>query len=529
MQNVSSGASVSQQAYALSEEHHHSPLQFVWTASPDGAILETLPLRPSSHKKTARKLRDTNWLVFVQSDDRERVLALWTCAQARPDYFEVETLLCLSSDRCRPFQIRAIPLLDDAGVLRQWIGVCTDITERQIIDAQLLEHLRESEMRFSVLFDQAAVGIAYVALDGRWLRVNQKLCAIVGYTREELLNLTVQDITFQDDLEMDRVQHNRLLAGEIQTYVLEKRCYRPDRSLLWINLTVSLVRDSDGTPQYCILVIEDISERKRAEEERTQLLQREAAARVEVARRASQLEATSLALQEANDQLALANKLQSDFISMISHEFRTTLSGIQGFSELIRDREISSDCVKEFADDIFADARRLSRMINELLDLERMKSGRMTLHHEQVDLNAILEAAAERTRSTTQQHTITVQMAEKLPLVSGDSDKLMQVVANLLSNAVKYSPVGGQIVLGSEIEEQQVHVYIQDHGIGIPHEALEQIFTPYNRVESSSTRYIKGTGLGLPIVRQIVQMHGGRVWAESTPGQGSVFHFTLPL
>ena len=112
---------------------------------------------------------------------------------------------------------------------------------------------------------------------------------------------------------------------------------------------------------------------------------------------------------------------------------------------------------------------------------------------------------------------------------SGDRDKLTQVLANLLNNAVKYSPNGGEIVVSTRVEGSAAHLVVRDHGMGIPNEALESIFERYGRVESRATRYIRGTGLGLPIVRQIVQLHGGTVWAESTVGEGSVFHVTLPL
>ncbi len=147
------------------------------------------------------------------------------------------------------------------------------------------ERLRESERQFRIIFEQAAVGMAHVSIDGRWLLVNQKLCAILGYTREELLELTFQDITYPDDLETDLEQVNRLLKDELQTYTMEKRYFRKDGPLVWAILTVSLVRDNMGRPQYFISIIEDISERKRAE--------------AEVAEQAQQLEAVFGSMADA--------------------------------------------------------------------------------------------------------------------------------------------------------------------------------------------------------------------------------------
>jgi PAS domain S-box-containing protein len=169
------------------------------------------------------------------------------------------------------------PVHDEAGRLTNFVGVQNDITERRRFE----EILRESEERFRATFEHAAVGAAQVGMDGRWLRVNRRLCEIVGYSEEELLARTFQDITHPDDLEEDLDRVRRLLAGELDTYTIEKRYVKKDGSEVWVNLTVSLVGDATGEPGYFIAVVEDISERKKAEEERDLLLMREQLARAE--------------------------------------------------------------------------------------------------------------------------------------------------------------------------------------------------------------------------------------------------------
>jgi two-component system, OmpR family, sensor histidine kinase VicK len=197
---------------------------------------------------------------------------------------------------------------------------------------------------------------------------------------------------------------------------------------------------------------------------------------------------------------------------------------------LMRDEEFSFHEVKEYASDINVDARRLSRMINQLLDLDQMKSGQVQLHLEQVDLNEIIVAVVQRIRPTAPGHQIHLQLDEHLPLLSGDYDRLSLVVTNLLNNAIKYSPEGGEIRLCSCVKDASVRVFVQDSGVGIPAPALDQVFEMHAwPCESNAPRYIKGTGLGLPIVRQIVQMHDGKTWAESELDKGSIFHFTLPI
>lgn len=169
------------------------------------------------------------------------------------------------------------PVHDDEGRLTNFVGIQNDITERRRIE----EVLRESEERFRATFEHAAVGAAQVGIDGRWLRVNRRLCEIVGYSEDELRARTFQEITHPDDLEEDLELTRKMLAGELQTYTLEKRYIRKDGSGVWVNLTVSLVRDASGEPGYFIAVVEDISERKKAEEERDMLLVREQLARAE--------------------------------------------------------------------------------------------------------------------------------------------------------------------------------------------------------------------------------------------------------
>src|SRR6266487_286485 len=234
-------------------------------------------------------------------------------------------------------------------------------------------------------------------------------------------------------------------------------------------------------------------------------------------------------LAQQNKELAKQNRLQSDFLSVVGHEFRTALTGILGFSELMCTEELDGQEVQTYAEDIHTDATRLTRLINDLLDLERMKSGRMELKSGYVEINGLIWEVIRHTCPTSQTDRILIELDPDMPPMLGDRDKLTQVFTNLLSNALKYSNENDAILLTSKREGNMVHISVRDHGIGIPLEQLEIIFERYARVESTMTRYVGGTGLGLPIVRQIVTMHDGRVWAESTLGNGSTFHVLLPL
>lgn len=234
------------------------------------------------------------------------------------------------------------------------------------------------------------------------------------------------------------------------------------------------------------------------------------------------------ATQNTYREIEQLSKLRAEFVSTVSHEFRTPLTGIQGFSEMMRDEVLTVDLMREYAGDINKDAQRLNRLINDMLDLDQLESGLMKLSVSPVDLNGVVRETAQLT-STGAKHRIELNLEEGLPRLSADADRLTQVVTNLLSNAIKYSPAGGIIELRTRRDEQTVLLTVRDHGIGIPPEHLERIFERYSRIETMATQSIQGTGLGLPIARQIVQLFEGRVWATSESGEGSVFHVQLPL
>ena len=228
-------------------------------------------------------------------------------------------------------------------------------------------------------------------------------------------------------------------------------------------------------------------------------------------------------------QIEQLSRLRGEFVSIVSHEFRTPLTGVQGFSEMMRDEELTIPEMREYAGDINKDARRLSSLISDMLDLDLMESGRMTLRFAPVDVNRIVMHAAATFSSSATDHPIELLLAEGLANVNGDSERLTQVVTNLLSNAIKYSPSGGGIDMETKRDGRMVMLSVRDHGIGIPAEQLEKIFDRYSRIEATGTPSVKGIGLGLAIVSQIVQLHQGKVWATSEAGEGSVFHLQLPL
>jgi PAS domain S-box-containing protein len=241
------------------------------------------------------------------------------------------------------------------------------------------------------------------------------------------------------------------------------------------------------------------------------------------------MESSLAALTAANAELGRMDEAKTNFLATVSHEFRTALFGIQGYSEMLGRRKCPPAAVMQYAGNINDDVRRLGRLISDLLDLARMESGHEQLRTEEVDLSELIAEAAGRAGAGTDRHDFAVSVAAGLPPVPADRDQVARVLANLLANAVKYSPAGGEIAISAGEHPEGVLVEVRDQGMGISPDLIDSVFEPYRRSEAPGTRAIQGTGLGLPIVRHIVELHGGRAWAMSEEGAGSAFRFTLPL
>ncbi len=234
-------------------------------------------------------------------------------------------------------------------------------------------------------------------------------------------------------------------------------------------------------------------------------------------------ESTADALAEVQE----VHQAQSEFLSVISHEMRTPLTGIQGFSELLGEEGLSPEEVREYAGDINENAKRLDRLIGDLLDMQRLARGRLSVTLVPMDLAAAARATAYSLQAASTDHRLVLDLDRPLP-VRGDADRLRQVLTNLIGNALKYASPG-EVRISGAVEGDRVHLRVADGGPGIPAGSCERIFEQYYRVPSVSGSTVKGTGLGLPIVRGLVELHGGRVWCESDTGRGSVFHVVLPL
>ena len=236
------------------------------------------------------------------------------------------------------------------------------------------------------------------------------------------------------------------------------------------------------------------------------------------------------AAESHSDTLREVDRVRNNFMSIAAHELRTPMTSLLGFSELLMERDVSQERQQQWLRTINEQSRRLSGLIEELMSVVSIESGRLELNIERQGVDAAIEAAVRGSVSPSDRHPILVELAEGLPDVAADRDKLVQVLVNLMNNAVKYSPSGGHVRLrGVLLQGDLVRLEIEDHGLGIAPEDQEKLFTSFHRVKTPETTGIPGSGLGLSIVRSLVEMMGGTIDVASVLGQGSTFGFTLPV
>ncbi len=411
--------------------------------------------------------------------------------------------------------VNAQPIRDEAGAVAGVVASLLDITTRKRAE----EELRESERHFRRTFDESPIGAAMVALDNRFMRVNAELCRITGYAESELLERGISHITLPDDCDLDADLAEQLVAGEIAFYQIDKRCLHKDGTQIWLHFSVRLIRDAAGQPGYFLPMIEDITERKLAEH------------------RLARSEAEARAAKTSAD---LANRAKSEFLATTSHELRSPLNAILGFAEILQLQmfgPLGSERYQGYAKDIHDSGTLLLSVIDDLLDMAKIEAGKLELHEELVDLEATIGAALRlvHTRSQDQGLTLSSEIAPDMPRLWADGRLILQMTVNLLSNAIKFTPTGGAVTVTLGRAEPApdggpggVVLAVVDSGIGIAPHDLPKVLAPFEQVDNHLTRSQSGTGLGLPLVKSLIELHGGGFAIESQPNVGTTVRLSFP-
>src|SRR5271157_478831 len=382
--------------------------------------------------------------------------------------------------------------------------------ERRALEERAAKALQESESRFRAIFEQAAIGMADSSLDARFIRVNQRFCKILGYSREELLGRTFRDITHPDDLARDAQLVAQLLKGETSGFAVEKRYLRKDGGVVWANLLLSLLRSPSGDPLNFVAVVEDITAQKRAEDERRNL----------------------------ERQLLQAQKMESvgRLAGGVAHDFNNHLTVIGGYCAMLLDEMHPGDPLREPVEEILLAGNRAAALTQQLLAFSRKQVAEPRV----ISLNQVVgDSLKMLSRLIGDDVEIVTHFDADLGSVVVDPSQINQVLMNLAINARDAMPAGGRIVVetsNTEIDEgyaaqhagvvpgHYVLLSISDTGAGMSQEVVQHIFEPFFTTKDIGA----GTGLGLSMVYGIVKQAGGWIWVYSEPGQGSTFKVYLP-
>ena len=526
---------------------------------------------------------------------------------------------------------------------------------RDELNREIVERKKAQE-KFSMAFEEAAIGMALVSPEGKWIKVNNALCEMLGYTESEMLEIDFQTITHKDDLDADLESVRQMIKGTIKKYQMEKRYIRKDGDLIWINLSVSLVRKHGGEPLYFISQIENITERKLAEEnlreskqfiesivnnvpeilyiydiiERKNVYSNDGIQRIlgysvdEVQEMGNQLVSTLMhpddfkiyleetypayskakddeiishqfrmkhkngqwhwldcseiiymrqsdgspiqifgvihditerkhaeeeilklneelehrvdertaELEDKNKQLVKLDTMKSEFLDTMSHELRTPLTSIIGYSRLLLDGIHGEMTEKQthYIERIWARGNHQLQLVNDVLDFSKLESNHMNLLMEQVPVaGAINDAVGDEMLLMKQKkHDVVLKIADDVADIHADKLRFKQVLLNLINNAIKFTPDNGRIVIKAVNADEMVKISVIDNGIGIKEDDIGKLFQKFVQVDQSDSRNFGGTGLGLTIVKDLVELMGGHIDVESEYGKGSTFSIFMP-
>ncbi|MEM7781897.1 MAG: chemotaxis protein CheB [Planctomycetota bacterium] len=369
-----------------------------------------------------------------------------------------------------------------------------------LIDLHRLESARKklerNEVRFRGTFENAAVGIAHVGLDGEWLRVNERLCDIVGYSRQELLASNFQAITHPEDLKADLDQLEQLKRGEIDAYSMRKRYIHREGHEVTIDLTVSLQREPHNNEPYCISVVQDATENVQFQQK----------------------------LEEAVKQ-------RDQFLAVLSHELRNPLASLRNVVQLLQKLTDENEKTQAYISVLDRQTEHMARLVEDLLDTSRVTQNQIKLQRELVDLKSLVKESVSGAQSgfTLKDLELSfVAEGDKFPVV-GDTTRLLQVMENLLSNARRYTPAGGSVKVKLFADAGDAVVSVIDNGSGIDQQKLDLIFEMFGRATDTKETQ-GGLGIGLALSKMLMEQHEGSISAHSDGhGKGATFSIRLPL
>lgn len=382
-----------------------------------------------------------------------------------------------------------------------------------------------SEQWLHGIVENSPAGISVKDTDGRYLTVNGQFEKLAGRSRDEVKGKKSDEI-FPEDFAKSGIDHDRevLRSGQASEREESLRVAGRNRSFLTVKFPIA---DIVGKVVAIGAIHTDITERKRIEDKTLD-------SNVRLEQKAQDLEEMMEYVAHARDRAEAADHAKSEFLAMMSHELRTPLNAVIGFSEIMKTEAlgpIGSTKYREFADDIYLSGQHLLELINDILDLSKIESGKSRLRNEEIRIVELVDFVVTLVRESARKNTIEIELdcATDLPNMLADRRKIKQILTNLLSNGIKFTPPGGKISLRAWCDPDSGHGFrVTDTGIGIAPEDIPKALAPFQQIDSKLGRKHEGTGLGLPLTKALVELHGGTLVIESEVGVGTAVTLCFP-
>jgi PAS domain S-box-containing protein len=468
----------------------------VWTADASGHFTGAQDSWQSSTGQDAGRYAGWGWAAAIHPDDRERVQALWREALAGGGAVDTEARIWNAPTLSyRWYSSRAVPRRGADGAVEEWVGACTDIHERRLAEIQL----RESEERARLALDIAQLGTMTWVPEDDDVLADARCREICGLPAAGALGLADLEERIHADDRAQVVNGLTRAARYGRRYAEEFRFVRGDGTMRWVVVRGDVVtRPGNTTVPVTVLLLSmmDVTERRLAE-----------------------------------DGLKQADREKDDFLALLAHELRNPLAPIRTAVQLLKMRKQTDPEGQRLHAVIDRQVQHLVRMVDDLLDVSRVLRGKVELHREPIDVADAIAIAAETSRPLidAQRQQLKLDLPSRPLTVHGDAVRLSQVISNLLNNASKYSDAGATIHLIATQVEGEAVIEVRDTGAGIPPEVLPRVFEPFVQADRSLERSRGGLGIGLTLVKKIIELHQGQVSADSAgPGQGSTFSIRLP-
>lgn len=485
---------------------------FVGVLKPDGTLIEANRAALKAAQLQAedvlnKPFEETYWWSYSPDIQAELRAAIQSAAAGEtPRRYDVKVRF--GEDRFITIDFALVPLFDEAGNITRLISSGVDITDRKRAE----ELLRQSEDRLRLALNIGSMGTWDWNIQDNKMVWSENLASIFG------LSDTLFDETYDGFLKVVHPEDRTLVevataraVNEKAPYDIEFRTLLADGRSEWIASQAQAIHDAEGNVTHLIGIARNVNARKQVEAERESLLLLEQTARAEA-------EAATLAKDE--------------FLAVISHELRSPLNAILGWTRILRSKNPDESTISQALETIERSGRVQQKLIDDLLDVSRIISGKLRLDAQPIDLHPIIEAASEVMQLAAEAKNIELQMTLEpgAGYITGDADRMQQVIWNLLSNAIKFTPPNGQVRISLERNGPYVQIEVADTGKGINPDFLPFIFERYRQSDTSNTRRHGGLGLGLSLVRHLVELHGGRVTAKSAgEGKGATFCIRLPV